>query len=538
MNHLRPSRNSTYAAIGLSLFIITILIYYTESRQLPFFTALRYLYLIPILIAAFNFGVGLGFATSLLATSLFLPILILVIMKQGLASQASIELSLTLILFNAIAYVAGRLAGTQSQQKELYRTLNVLSERFSQQLRMPDLLNVILEECRGLFSVQGGEIIIYDENAATPAWIATVPHRPGAAPLARPTAGADALSHWLAQNNRAAMIYNLEDDPRYRRVAPGARIESVLAAPLRRGKTPFGLLALFNRHDRFFTAQDQEWLEAIAGKCEVAIENARLYSQLAEQERLKRDLEIARSIQMSLLPTRDPQVAGLDVVGFSIPAEEVGGDFYHYIELEDGRLGVMVGDVSGKGVPGALFMAVSVSTLRAQAPAFRDPAALLVNLNTVLYPQLGRSRMNAAMLYSIFEPGGTGGAWRLRVSNAGLIAPLVCHNGRCDYVDANGLPVGALPEADYCECALELAPGDVVILSTDGLVEAKNERGEMLGFERLEEIVQSRAAGAAAGEIAEHIKSNVERFVGRAARQDDITMVVVRVSAPALPTPP
>ena len=531
MTGLTTFRNRTYALIGVSLAAITVLIYYTESRQLPFFTALRYLYLIPILGAAFNYGVGAGFVTSLLTTSLFLPILILVIMRQGPASTASIELSLTLIVFNTIAYVTGRLAGTQSQQKELYRTLNVLSERFSQELRMQDLLNVILEECCGLFNVQGGEIVIYDDSLTTPLWTATEPHAPLQPISVQRSASTEMnwLPRWLIQSNRTAMIYSLEDDPRYQRLAAGARIESVLAAPLRRGKTPFGLLALFNRRDRFFTAQDRAWLEAIAGKCEVAIENARLVSQLAEQERFKRDLEIARSIQMSLLPTRDPQVAGLDIVGFSIPADQVGGDFYHYIEFEDGRLGVMVGDVSGKGVSAALFMAVSVSTLRAQAPAFRDPAALLSNLNSVLYPQLGRSHMNAAMLYSILEPGAAGGAWRLRVSNAGLIAPLMCHNRQCDYVDATGLPVGATLDASYYERTLELVSGDVVILSTDGIVEAKNEKNEMLGFERLEQIVQSHAAQAGAQDIAEHIKSHVEKFVGRTAWQDDITIVIVRV---------
>jgi sigma-B regulation protein RsbU (phosphoserine phosphatase) len=529
MQTLDLFRTRTFAFVGVSLAAITVLIYYTESRQLPFSTALRYLYLVPIVVAAFSFGLSTGVAASLLATSLFLPILILVIIRQGPASTASVELSITLILFNAIAYVTGRLAGTQSQQKELYRTLNTLGERLSQQLRMQDLLDVILDECRELFGVEGGEIIIYDERLVSPLWIAASPRLPDQSAAWRLAAtSAESLPRWLIRNNRAALIYDLEDDPRYQRTAQGGRIESVLAAPLRRGKTPFGVLALFNRRAGFFTAQDQAWLEAIAGKCEVAIENARLYDELAEQERLRRDLEIARNIQVSLLPTRDPQVAGLDLVGFSIPAEEVGGDFYHYIETGDERLGIVVGDVSGKGVAGALFMAVSVSTLRAQAPVFRDPAALLTSLNMVLYPQMSHSRMNAAMLYAIFEPQPQG--WLLRASNAGLIAPLIWHTQDCEYLEVRGLPLGALPDALYHEQTIRLVSGDVVTLTSDGVLEAKNEQGEMFGFERFEQVIQSRRAQATAHEIAEQIQSAVQTFIGKMERQDDITIVVVRVN--------
>jgi len=140
--------------------------------------------------------------------------------------------------------------------------------------------------------------------------------------------------------------------------------------------------------------------------------------------------------------------------------------------------------------------------------------------------------MNAAMLYAVFEREDlSSGTWTCRASNAGLIAPLFLHGKQSEYVDVSGLPLGAIPEAAYDERTLALAPGDVVILASDGALEAKNQNGELLSFERFEQMVKRAGhAKRSAREIADQIKAAVEAFAGQTARTDDITMVVVRVS--------
>jgi sigma-B regulation protein RsbU (phosphoserine phosphatase) len=300
--------------------------------------------------------------------------------------------------------------------------------------------------------------------------------------------------------------------------------------PLLSGDKILGLYGVGpKKSGEYYNREEITLLETLARQAGVALQNAQLHQELSTQVRIRRDLEIAHQIQLSLLPLQAPAIPGLDIAGFSHPADEVGGDFYHYFDFADGRAGIAVGDVSGKGVSAALYMAVSLSTLRAQATHYLHTADLLTEMNNVLHTQMELNAMNVAMLYALFEKNGSPHKWTFRVSNAGLIAPLLYRKGQPGvYVDSGGLPIGAIAAVNYQEHCLELASGDLIIVCSDGVVEAQNRQGEMFGFERLEQTL-SRPNGISAGEAVNTLNQAVTHFVGSAPQHDDITVVAVRV---------
>lgn len=299
--------------------------------------------------------------------------------------------------------------------------------------------------------------------------------------------------------------------------------------PLLSGDEFLGLYGLGpKKSGEYFNREDVLLLETLARQAGIAVKNARLHRELSMQVRVQRDLEIARQIQLSLLPAHDPLMPGLDIAGFSMPAQEVGGDFYHYFKFDDNRLGIAVGDVSGKGVSAALFMAVSISTLRAQSPHYLHPAELIAEMNNLLHLQMKIRKMNTALLYTIIERQADGGL-TLGASNAGLISPLLGRKGeQSRYLDVCGLPLGVMENVSYQMSRLNLHSGDLILLCSDGVVEAMNSRGEMFGFNRLEQFM-AECDNLAAGRVIERLRAQVTAFVGRVPQHDDITMVAVRV---------
>lgn len=245
---------------------------------------------------------------------------------------------------------------------------------------------------------------------------------------------------------------------------------------------------------------------------------------IAQQEAWRRELALAREIQASLLPHYNPTLADFDIKGRSLPAEEVGGDFYTYLPLTGSRLGLAVGDVSGKGMASALYMAIATSVVEAQAGASPDSASLVRHVNSLLYPRMHQTGMNTALLYALFDLTRR----RLSVCNAGLITPILYQHGSFRYLDCYGLPLGAVAGEVYEEQRIELEPGDVVLLMTDGIVEAMNVHRDLYGFPRLEAVLKSCDMSSAQS-IVDCVFDSVYEFMDPVPPQDDMTLVVVKV---------
>ncbi|GIV98466.1 MAG: hypothetical protein KatS3mg057_3123 [Herpetosiphonaceae bacterium] len=239
---------------------------------------------------------------------------------------------------------------------------------------------------------------------------------------------------------------------------------------------------------------------------------------------LRHGMELARDIQIGLLPQRPPWSEDkLIVAARSLPASEVGGDFYTFVAFRENRMGIAIGDISGKGFGAALMMALVSSTLEAQAREVPQPGRLLSMLNRRLGLRLQTNRMNAAVLYMLIDLD----RGMLHVANAGMIAPLLIRNGQVQMIDVQGLPLGTLHDAQYPEITVDLRPRDVLMLVSDGVVEAHSPDREIFGFERLEQALRG-AATTRPQQLIDHLLAEVTGFIADAEQADDMTLIALR----------
>jgi serine phosphatase RsbU (regulator of sigma subunit) len=260
-------------------------------------------------------------------------------------------------------------------------------------------------------------------------------------------------------------------------------------------------------------------------EAEVERRTAELTRTLEAQERVRSELVAARTIQLSLLPHDTPTVPNLRIAGASLPAKEVGGDFFAYHTFADGRLGVAVGDASGKGIPAALLMALALNTFETLVDVYPDQGALLNACNMTLAPRMMQSRQNAAFLTVVLDPS----RYEAAVANAGLVAPLLWRAGEVRYIESFGLPLGATHLASYTQQSVALQPGDCLLLVSDGVVEAHGPGGQLWGFERLEAAL-AESGGQGPEVVIERILAEVRAFTSETPQHDDMTIVAVQLT--------
>src|SRR5919197_1900997 len=306
-----------------------------------------------------------------------------------------------------------------------------------------------------------------------------------------------------------------------------------LVVPLVTQGELIGLLNLGpRRSDQEYSRDDRRLLESLAAQAAPAVRVGQLVreqeAEIRSRERLDQELAVARLIQQNFLPRALPEAPGWSVAADYRPAREVGGDFYDFIDLPGGRLGIVVGDVTDKGVPAALVMAATRSVLRASAQRLVDPGAVLRRVNDHLCPDIPEN-MFVTCLYGVLEPE-TG---RLVFANAGHNLPVVARGGEVTQLRARGMPLGLMPDMAYEETEAVLGPGTHLLLYSDGLTEAHHPAREMFGSGRLSGVMA--AAGSAPGdELITSLFAALTEFTGPAAEpEDDITLVAIRRGEPA-----
>jgi serine phosphatase RsbU (regulator of sigma subunit) len=251
-------------------------------------------------------------------------------------------------------------------------------------------------------------------------------------------------------------------------------------------------------------------------------------SEAAERGRLEHEMRVARDIQMELLPRTFPRIEGVDIFAFTVPARHVGGDCYDVIDLGDGRLAITIGDVSGKGTPAAILMANVQSAVRALSESGVPPAALIGRVNGLVNRATEES-VYITFFYCVLDTR-TGS---VSYVNAGHNPPAVYRaEGRKELLDRGGTVIGLMPGIAYEEGAIVLEPGDDLVLYTDGITEATNPDEEMFGEKRLDEVLLAHRH-ASAREIEEQLYARLTDFTRGASQADDVTMVVVKMIAPA-----
>ncbi len=276
----------------------------------------------------------------------------------------------------------------------------------------------------------------------------------------------------------------------------------------------------------YFTQDDLDLLGGLASQAGMALHQVGLHQRLLERERLDYDLRLARQIQRNLLPRDPPRVVGFDFSVHYEPAFHVGGDFYDFLWLEPTKLALVVGDVSGKAISGALFMARVTSEIRAAAPVESSPRRVLQRVNRAL-SEVAEDGMFTTMVYVVIDLQQN----VLRFANAGHTTPILRRGGEViplESPEARTLPLGIEVKIDVGEAQVQLQPGDTLMLYTDGLIEARSPRGEFYGQERLQHSVE-RASGLARSTL-EAVLADLDRFVEEAPQADDQTVVCLSVN--------
>jgi sigma-B regulation protein RsbU (phosphoserine phosphatase) len=327
---------------------------------------------------------------------------------------------------------------------------------------------------------------------------------------------------YAVQHREAVLVPDVNKDSRYIRLNPETRSE--LAVPLIYKDKVIGVLDLEHTRRGFFTDDHKRTVTTLAAQVAIALENARLYEEIARQEkRLERDLALARELQFRLLPHSLPKLPNLELAAKFIPARAIGGDLYDFVNYSQERMGMVIGDVSGKGAPAAIYAALVSGILRSHAPIEPGPAEMLRAVNF----SLGERRIEGqfvSLIYAVWDDEQRS----LQVANSGLPRPLYCHDGKIEVIEATGLPLGLFDDAEYDEFTFKAKPGDMFVFFSDGILDARNRAGDMFGRSRVEAIVAGCAEISADCVVKSLFKAATEHAGGEEAF-DDETVVAIKV---------
>jgi sigma-B regulation protein RsbU (phosphoserine phosphatase) len=337
------------------------------------------------------------------------------------------------------------------------------------------------------------------------------------------------ISDQVLKKGASVLTSDAQQDPRFQErqsiVLGGLR--SVMAVPLAVEGRISGMIYVDNPlHTNRFTERDLQLLTLIASVAAIRIENVRLLEVQQEQKRLANELALASEIQFRLHPETPPALPSYDVVGVSFPCYEVGGDYYDFIEKPDGRCVIALGDVSGKGTGAALLMSSIHAAVRAHTRTRLSASEIVSEINQYIYDNTPSNRY-VTLFYSELDSR----SHQLTYINGGHNSPLLARaSGEVTRLDIGGFPVGITPFGDYREGWVEIEPGDVMVVYSDGVTESLNEEGEEFGEARLVEIVQKHRGRSAAG-LRDRIDEALTKFVGRASAVDDLTLVILKRKA-------
>ncbi len=334
----------------------------------------------------------------------------------------------------------------------------------------------------------------------------------------------------VVMRGKSVLTSDAQHDPRFASgtmVLQGVR--SVLAVPLGVADKVFGIIYADSPiAEGRFTEDHLKVLTTLASVAAIRVENTRLVEARLERERFERELALASEIQQRFQPTAPPHIDGYELQGISFPCYEIGGDYYDFIEREDGRLVIALGDVSGKGTAAALLMSSLHAAVHAQSASHDTLSATISAVNRYLADNIPANRF-VTLFYAELDP--VSGA--LSFLNAGHNPPLIVHAaGTVEQLASGGLPLGIKPDAEYREGRTQMQKGDVLVIYSDGVTEAVSPTGEEFGATRLYEVVARNVNASAAG-IRDRIESSLTKFAQGTSAADDITLVIVKRQAEA-----
>jgi sigma-B regulation protein RsbU (phosphoserine phosphatase) len=403
----------------------------------------------------------------------------------------------------------------------LYR----LSQTFNSSLDLDQVLNLVMDEVIAVTGAERGFVTLREADGSL---------------MFRAARGMDqktiddpqfqisrSVVERVAQEGQPILTSDAQRDDRFsaRQSVVILGLRSILCVPLKIKDQVLGVIYVDNRlQTGIFSEADLEMLTAIASSAAIATENARLYQVAVEKGRMERELQMAREVQASLLPQETPQVPGWEFAACWQPAREVAGDYYDFIPLDDGQLGLVIADVSDKGMPAALFMACTRSMVRASLSGSFSPAEAIAHANRLICADAS-SGMFVTLFYTLLDPATA----EVTYVNAGHNPPLLyrADQDQLTKLTRTGMALGVVADSPFEERTLHLHPGDFLLLYTDGVTDATDALEQDFGMERLERVVLDHRQASAPDMIA-LLDQTIHDFAGSTAPFDDIAIVVAK----------
>ncbi len=428
----------------------------------------------------------------------------------------------------AVALVNAQLFDRSRRDAEAFETLAEIGRDVAAVLDLDELFSRIAQLTKRVIDYRTFGILLLNEAGELEMKLALQYGEKVEVPRVRLGEG---LVGYAALHREPVLVADVSQDPRYIKLVPDVRSE--LAIPLLLKDRCIGVVDLESPELDAFSKRDVEILTLLAGQAAVAIENARLYEEVrANEERLEKELRFAQRVQTALLPAGPPKrLKGIEVAASFAPAREVGGDFHDYLSPEAYTLVVAVGDVSGKGVPAALYGAFAAELVRGRTfrrrylPDRSSPASVLSSINTILQ-QRQLEEYYCTLCYTVFDLKRR----VLTLANSGLPYPIRCTAETCAQIELPGVPLGSFQGSTYDEISYALHAGDLFVICTDGVFEAMNGLGQEFTAARLIEVV-GRLRDQPAARVVEGIFAAVHAWRGETPPNDDMTAVAVRITA-------
>ena len=425
----------------------------------------------------------------------------------------------------AVAVENARLYTRVSRQAQTLTVLNEISRELTSILDLDDLLERIGLLLKRVIDFQMFTILLWNERTQQFEHRFSTRYGERVTRERNVTLGKGIIGT-AAEQREPILAPDIRKDPRYVLENPETRSE--LAVPLIYKGQVIGVVDLEHTRVNYYNEDHLRTLSTLGAQIAISIANARLYQRIHEEEqRMERDLEMARKVQLRLMPSRPPKLERAEIATQFLAARSIGGDLYDFLDYGPGRTAIAVGDVSGKAAPAALYAALVSGILRSLAPQHLSPAALLTALND----QLQERKLDAqyvTMLLAVWDDSNQ----TLQVANAGSVQPLFvsmrAKGPEVKTIQAEGFPLGLFPNAEYEEFTLSTRPGDLIVFFSDGIVDAVNAAGDMFGDARLNAVLQSQSHATAVATVEAILKA-VSDFQSGVDHFDDETVVVLRV---------
>jgi phosphoserine phosphatase RsbU/P len=402
--------------------------------------------------------------------------------------------------------------------------LNEISTAISSTQPQEEIIDLIVRKCVKHLKVEQGAVMLLDEKDIEKPFRTMIRKQDSLTSILPYRLDAQ-LTGWMLKNKTPLLVNDLENDSRFKFITDdGFPVHSLLSVPLMVKGEMIGLLTVFNKKtETGFSNNDQRLLGIIAAQSAQIIENSRLYREEQALIHLQEEMRLAYEIQVDLLPKTQPVVVNYQIAGKSIPAKDVGGDYFDFITIDEDRLAFCIADISGKGIPAAILMANLQASLRGQTKLDRPCSECVSFANDILFHNTSSSKF-ATLFYGILN----NKIHVITYCNAGHNDPfLFSKEGKLTKLSVGGLVAGIVLSYPFEETTIQILPGELLVLFSDGITEAMNSEEEEFNEKRLEEIILKNK-NETPEKLIEIIFNEVQKYSGNVPQMDDMTIVIIK----------